>query len=102
MICHRDGRTWSPGWSAGAVSSASSVAVGYAELGPAGIAVGDSCVAGVLVGGCQRRSELCHQPGGGCPLCHLRSLLNPHIVAMSLLPVILRLAAPWGDLARPV
>jgi len=39
--------------------------------------------AGASVGGRQRRSGPCHQPCGGCPLCHLRSALNHHVEAGS-------------------
>jgi hypothetical protein len=97
--------------SAGSVSGASVVAVVAAGSGALGAAVGGLGVVGLAVGGCQWPSGACHHPGGGCPLCHLRSALNHHVEVASLMAGLPRrsvMSAPpgWGapccDLARPV
>lgn len=51
-----------------------------------------------LAGGYQRRSKACHQPGGGVPLCHLRSALNHHVDLSS--PIV-HPTVPVGAPARP-
>lgn len=69
---------------AGLASDGPSPAAASAVSVAAGGAVGGSGrAAGASVGGRQRRSGPCHQPGGGCPLCQLRSALNHHVEVWS-------------------
>jgi hypothetical protein len=59
--------------------------------------------AGASVDGCQRRSGPCHQPCGGCPLCHLRSALNHQVEAGSTIATLWVHQNPWCQpRARPV